>query len=192
MLYSNRSAAYQQLKQFDKGNDDAEACTLNKPNWPKGFVHLGLCSTKLGKFDEAVTAYKKAIELEPSRAADLKKGLALAEQGKRQTAAGNAARSGGLGSHANFAGSVPANVGKLILWAGMFMNSALVLLAVATRNPMALRQANRTFVMAFLASSLLHFYTAHGFPKMTQEFMVQVMGDRRVQRVMGGLLLLMG
>mmetsp|Transcript_38615 Transcript_38615/g.77882 ORF Transcript_38615/g.77882 Transcript_38615/m.77882 type:complete len:407 (+) Transcript_38615:36-1256(+) len=190
LLYSNRSAAFQQLKQFDKANEDAEACTLDKPNWAKGFVHLGLCSTKLGKFDEAVTAYKKAIELDPSRAAGIRNSLALAEQGKRQRegASSGSSRSGGGG---NLAASVPASVGKLVLWGGMFLNAATLLLSF-TGNPQTARQANRSFVMAFFASFVLHFYTTHGLPKLSQEFMVQIMSDRRVQRVLGGLLLLMG
>lgn len=191
LLYSNRSAAYQQLKQFDKGYEDAEACTLTKPNWPKGFVHLGYCATKLGRFDAAITAYKKAMELDPSRATSIQQSLSVAEQGKRQQVSNSAARNAGLGSHANFAASLPASVGKLILWFGMFLNAFAVLFPFPSSREAA-RSASRAFVISFLASSALDFYSRHGFPKMTQEFLVQVMSDRRVQRVMGGMLLLMG
>jgi len=40
-LYSNRSACYASLKQFDKALDDANKATELKPDWAKGWSRKG-------------------------------------------------------------------------------------------------------------------------------------------------------
>lgn len=78
ILYSNRSAAYAQLRKWNEALSDAENTVKYKPDWPKGYSRKGLALFQLRRLESAINAYQKAVELEPSNE-DLKKSLALAE-----------------------------------------------------------------------------------------------------------------
>jgi len=65
VLFSNRSASYAGLKQFDKALEDADKCISLKPNWGKGYGRKGAALHGMGDLDSAVEAYKKGLEVEP-------------------------------------------------------------------------------------------------------------------------------
>lgn len=85
VLYSNRSAAYASLHQYDKALDDAQRTVELKPDWSKGYSRLGAAFVGLGRFDDAVSAYKKGLDIDPNNEA-LKSGLADAESASRSRA----------------------------------------------------------------------------------------------------------
>lgn len=59
VLYSNRSAAYSSLRQYEKAIEDAEKCIELNPSFVKGYSRKGSALCYLQKYIEAYDAYKK-------------------------------------------------------------------------------------------------------------------------------------
>lgn len=78
VLYSNRSAAYASLHQYDAALSDAKKTVELKPDWSKGYSRLGAAHLGLHQYQDAVAAYKKGLEIDPNNEA-LKSGLADAQ-----------------------------------------------------------------------------------------------------------------
>jgi len=79
IYYSNRSAAYAGLTQWEKALDDATKCIQAKPDWGKGYFRKGVALLELRRYQEAVDSLKKGVEYDPSNA-DLKQRLKEAEE----------------------------------------------------------------------------------------------------------------
>ncbi|MBA0714327.1 hypothetical protein Golax_013307, partial [Gossypium laxum] len=78
VLYSNRSAAYASLHQYEAALSDAKKTVELKPDWSKGYSRLGAAHLGLHQYQDAVSAYKKGLEIDPNNEA-LKSGLADAQ-----------------------------------------------------------------------------------------------------------------
>ena len=78
VFYSNRSAAYAALNDFDAALNDAEKTVTIKPDWVKGHSRKGAALYGLKRYDDACDAYRKGLDLEPENDA-CKSGLADAE-----------------------------------------------------------------------------------------------------------------
>jgi len=94
VLYSNRSACYCGLKQYQEALDDAQKCIELKSDWGKGYGRKGAALHGLGRFDQAIAAYEKGLDVEPGLAM-LTKGL---EDAKRESERNNSGGLGGLGN----------------------------------------------------------------------------------------------
>lgn len=68
VLYSNRSACYASLKQFQKALDDAKECVSINSTWAKGHNRVAAAQFGLGNFEDALAAYEKALDLDPANA----------------------------------------------------------------------------------------------------------------------------
>jgi tetratricopeptide (TPR) repeat protein len=68
VYYSNRAACYQQLKQNQDALSDAQSCVAFKPSFAKGHSRLATILTSLNRHREAVLAWERALELEPTNA----------------------------------------------------------------------------------------------------------------------------
>lgn len=68
VLYSNRSACYASLKQFDQALKDAESCVGINATWAKGYNRVGAAQYGLGNLEDAKKAYSKALELDSANA----------------------------------------------------------------------------------------------------------------------------
>ena len=68
VLYSNRSACHTSLHQYSEALKDAEECVKINPTWAKGYNRVGAAEFGLAKYNEAASAYSKALELDPSNA----------------------------------------------------------------------------------------------------------------------------
>ncbi|KAJ3384909.1 hypothetical protein HDU92_003338 [Lobulomyces angularis] len=88
VLYSNRSAAYASLKDYQKAFEDAEKTTTLKPDWAKGYSRKGSALHGLNKLEEAEKAYSEGLKLEPTNAL-LKKGLEDVQAASRQSSLPN-------------------------------------------------------------------------------------------------------
>jgi len=55
VFYSNRSACYANLEEYDKALVDAQICVDIKPDWTKGYLRRGLAEFHLQKYEQALT-----------------------------------------------------------------------------------------------------------------------------------------
>ncbi len=69
VLYSNRSASYTSLRQFDHALEDAKACISINPTWAKGYNRKGASLFGLGDLVGAKDAYDEALKLDANNAA---------------------------------------------------------------------------------------------------------------------------
>ncbi len=74
VFYSNRSACYASLEQYEEALGDATKCVELKPDWVRGYTRKGLAEFYLGKLEDAEATYNTGLELEPENAV-LKEGL---------------------------------------------------------------------------------------------------------------------
>jgi len=65
VLYSNRSAAYIQIKNLDKALEDVEKCISLDSHFPKGHFRKGQILMELNKKDEALVCLREARDLAP-------------------------------------------------------------------------------------------------------------------------------
>lgn len=86
VLYSNRSASYAGLKNWDAALKDAESTIETNPTFAKGYGRKGSALHGARKYDEAVAAFKAGLEKHPDDAA-LKKGLADVERAQNDNPA---------------------------------------------------------------------------------------------------------
>jgi len=78
VFYSNRSAAYAALNDYDAALTDAEKTVAIKPDWVKGYSRKGAALYGLKRYDDACDAYNKGLEIDGTNDA-CKSGLADAE-----------------------------------------------------------------------------------------------------------------
>ena len=63
--WSNRSAAFMHIKDYQKALVDAEVCRRLKPDWAKGCYRLALARLALNQFEDAALAAFEGCKLEP-------------------------------------------------------------------------------------------------------------------------------
>lgn len=74
-LYSNRAAAYSSIGDHKAALADADKTIELKPKWVKGYFRKGMALHKLGRFEEAVEAFTKALEVSGSDNPDVQQWL---------------------------------------------------------------------------------------------------------------------
>jgi stress-induced-phosphoprotein 1 len=79
VFFSNRSASYASLSQYDKALEDANRCVDLKPDWVRGYTRKGLAEFYLNKYEEAIETYEKGLKIEPNNA-QLLEGLQRAQE----------------------------------------------------------------------------------------------------------------
>jgi hypothetical protein len=85
VLYSNRSACYCGLYQYELALRDASKCIDLDEKWPKGYHRKGAALQGLNKLDEAIATYEKGLEVGREIGLD-NKGLEMFESGKKSAA----------------------------------------------------------------------------------------------------------
>ncbi|KAF8109856.1 LOW QUALITY PROTEIN: hypothetical protein N665_0090s0038 [Sinapis alba] len=82
VLFSNRSAVHESLSHhYEEALSDAKKTVELKPDWAKGYSRLGAAHIGLNHLEEAVEAYTKGLEIDPSNET-LKSGLADASRSR--------------------------------------------------------------------------------------------------------------
>lgn len=81
VFFSNRSACFASLEQYEKALEDGTECVKLKPDWAKGYTRKGLAEFFLQKYDDAAETYKAGLKLAPEDAT-LKEGLQKAMDAK--------------------------------------------------------------------------------------------------------------
>ncbi|BGP41563.1 Small glutamine-rich tetratricopeptide repeat-containing protein 2 [Rhodotorula kratochvilovae] len=149
---SNRAAAHSSLQDFQAAVDDARAALAIDPTFSKAYSRLGHALFSLGEYAEAVEAYEKGLELDPSNAT-MKSSLATARSrlpaGEKKdgedAAEGSVSRSGapaagaGAGPGAGGIPGFPGMGGGMPDLASMMNNPAIV------RSPLVPIEAMLTF-----------------------------------------------
>jgi len=79
VYYSNRSAAYAGLNQWDKALEDGAKCIEFKRDWAKGYFRKGLAEFELKRYDQAIKTLKEGLAVEPTNT-DLRDKLREAER----------------------------------------------------------------------------------------------------------------
>jgi len=74
ILYSNRSAAYAKLQEYEKALEDAEKTVTLKPDWAKGYSRMGTTLLFLRRYSEAEEVYLNGLKCNPDNQ-QLKDGL---------------------------------------------------------------------------------------------------------------------
>jgi small glutamine-rich tetratricopeptide repeat-containing protein alpha len=64
--YSNRSAAYSQIEEYNNAIADAEKALEIDPSFSKAYSRLGLAYFKLELYENALEAYTRGLELDPN------------------------------------------------------------------------------------------------------------------------------
>ncbi|KAG9391529.1 TPR repeat [Carpediemonas membranifera] len=103
IYYCNRAAAYVQKRALAEAKADAERAVELDPRYSKGHSRLGAVAFELGNFETAVSAYGRALALEPENEA-FKKNLDIAKvrlANKREQEARTAPPAEGLGGLGN-------------------------------------------------------------------------------------------
>eukprot|EP00391_Amoebophrya_sp_Ameob2_P010665 CAMPEP_0178995436 /NCGR_PEP_ID=MMETSP0795-20121207/7827_1 /TAXON_ID=88552 /ORGANISM="Amoebophrya sp., Strain Ameob2" /LENGTH=572 /DNA_ID=CAMNT_0020687745 /DNA_START=101 /DNA_END=1820 /DNA_ORIENTATION=+ len=90
VFYSNRSACYSSLNEYDKALADGKKCVELKPDWAKGYTRKGLAEYFLGKYADAESTYEAGLKLAPED-----KGL---QEGLDKVKSAKASGGGGAGS----------------------------------------------------------------------------------------------
>jgi chaperonin cofactor prefoldin len=65
VYYSNRSACYASLKQWEKAYEDAVLCISKDNKFIKGYYRLSSAQTELKMFDDSIATLRAALTLEP-------------------------------------------------------------------------------------------------------------------------------
>jgi len=66
LLYSNRSACYTEIGNYEKAIQDAIKCLEINPNFVRGFQRKALAEFKSKKFDDSIKSYESGLKLEPN------------------------------------------------------------------------------------------------------------------------------
>jgi len=83
VYFCNRAAAYCKLEQFDLAIQDCRTALALDASYSKAYGRMGLALSFQNRYEQAVEAYKKALELEPDNDS-YKKNLKIAEDKVRE------------------------------------------------------------------------------------------------------------
>jgi small glutamine-rich tetratricopeptide repeat-containing protein alpha len=78
VYFANRAAAYSQAGKHDLAAQDAKQALHVNPDYSKAYSRLGHAEFCLGNYQEAISAYEKGLDKEPTNA-NLKQSLAAAQ-----------------------------------------------------------------------------------------------------------------
>ena len=81
VLFSNRSASYTSIGDYQNAFEDAKECVELKPDWAKGYSRLGAALQGLRKYDESIAAFNSGLKVDPNMQA-LVTGLEAAQKAK--------------------------------------------------------------------------------------------------------------
>lgn len=104
IFFCNRAAAYCRLEQHDLAIQDCRTALALDPNYAKAYGRMGVALSCQNRYDQAVEAYKRAVELDPSNES-YKTNMSIAEEKQREAQqAGGNSEGQGAGGFAGFPG----------------------------------------------------------------------------------------
>jgi small glutamine-rich tetratricopeptide repeat-containing protein alpha len=124
VYYSNRAAAYCHLNRYQDAVDDCHSSIALVPDYVKAFSRLGLSNFFLEKYEDAVEAYERAVELEPDNKSSqdsLRQARNKLKKATKSTSVAESAPAGGMPDMSALAGMMGGGGGGAGL-AGMMNN----------------------------------------------------------------------
>uniref|UniRef100_A0A1I8A4G3 SGTA_dimer domain-containing protein n=1 Tax=Steinernema glaseri TaxID=37863 RepID=A0A1I8A4G3_9BILA len=95
VYFCNRAAAYCRLEQYDMAIQDCRTALALDPNYGKAYGRMGLALSCQNRYEQAVEAYKKALEIEPGQQSYINN-LQIAEEKLKDLANAGAGNQGGF------------------------------------------------------------------------------------------------
>jgi len=65
LFYSNRSACYANIQEYQKALEDGEQCVKLNPQWARGYSRKGLALFYLNRIEDAIKTYEEGLKIEP-------------------------------------------------------------------------------------------------------------------------------
>lgn len=93
-----RAAAYCRLEQHDLAIQDCRTALALEPTYAKAYGRMGVALSCQNRYDDAVTAYQKALELDPNNES-YKQNLQIAEEKQAEAQAAGAGAGGAGGKY---------------------------------------------------------------------------------------------
>jgi small glutamine-rich tetratricopeptide repeat-containing protein alpha len=95
IYFCNRAAAYCRLEQNDLAIQDCRTALALDPNYAKAYGRMGVALSCQNRYDQAVEAYKRAVELDPGNES-YQNNLAIAEDKVREAQQATSGAEGGF------------------------------------------------------------------------------------------------
>lgn len=175
LLHSNRSAAYQILKQFDKALEDGSRCVTLDAQWPKGYGRKGDALLALKRYGEAYNAYNAGLRLNPAdqvmsdKANKAMSGIRSETQDRSASAGTNpASAQSGLGYYLR------------IMTLGSFL---LYCVPIGGLNSWF----GRACALGFAAEQVFVVISRHGYPRLQSDYAVRVLPDPAMPSLLLGV-----
>ncbi|KAJ1365779.1 hypothetical protein KIN20_026212 [Parelaphostrongylus tenuis] len=134
VYFCNRAAAYCRLEQYDLAIQDCRTALALDPKYSKAYGRMGLALSCQNRYQQAVDAYKKALELDPNQES-FKNNLRIAEEKVKELEA--AAQASGVPPNpfsALFAGAGGAGTADGVNFASLFSNPQMLNMAQSLMN----------------------------------------------------------
>ncbi len=195
LVYSNRSAAYLQLKDNDNALSDANKCVEElDPQWPKGYIRRGDAYFALRNWTQAYNAYNRAAQLAPNDAgAKAKADKAMNMVARASEATSNpAARSSynsGPRALGGILGKIQSVCSKAV--AAFFFLYILPLSWIPVIGQYAPNNllCYRIMIGASAVGSMMLLYSTFGRPQLSMDYAAKVMQSAQMSPVMLALML---
>ncbi|KAI6180738.1 Tetratricopeptide TPR-1 domain containing protein [Aphelenchoides besseyi] len=95
IYFCNRAAAYCRLEQHDLAIQDCRTALALDPNYAKAYGRMGVALSCQNRYDQAVEAYKRAVELDPTNES-YKNNMSIAEEKMREAEQSSTGAAGGF------------------------------------------------------------------------------------------------
>lgn len=196
LVYSNRSAAYSQLRDHSKALADANKIVENlDPEWGKGHMRRGDAYAGLGDWTRAYNAYQRAERLSPNETSYKAKTESALNRIRRESERSSASNSAGVGSAS--AGAVGGTLGHIkgLCSKGVWILALLYLLPLSWIpyiGSMAPDNVTsyRLMIVSSLVSNVIAAYSVFGLPQFSMDYVAKVMSSMQMGPVLLGLMLL--
>lgn len=131
VYFCNRAAAYCRLEQYDLAIQDCRTALALDPKYSKAYGRMGLALSCQNRYEQAVEAYKKALELDPTQES-FKNNLRIAEEKVKELEA--TAQSSGLPPNPFAAMFGGAGAPDGVNFASLFSNPQMLNMAQSLMN----------------------------------------------------------
>lgn len=172
LLHSNRSAAYYNLKQYEKSLDDGTRCIELDQQWPKGYGRKGDALLALQRYGDAYNAYNAGLRISPADQS-LKEKAERAMMGIRGEAQQSYSSADNSGSSKWTKYLRLAIIGSFFAYCIPFGGWSTILGRIAAG--------------CFAAENVLSILKRHGMPRFENDYVVRVLPDPAMPSLLLGV-----